>query len=579
MNLSRIMTNIYGENSSQSFDKVVLQGGSKMNRKPKLRYIDQVEEQPQESPQTAYFIRNLNIARTSYGSSGGLAGGAVPIVDSPMYSNDAGLDEFIKTFYLYYHFSHLKRNALIVIPTAEELKACKSELDSKLKAANIAPGSVDASKFASKEPLKFKRYIFDVYGGNDNEKYDYRIDYGFPEVTNDLVLRRTNRLSEALFFQFKDKDNILASTSPKMEKPTKLKYVATCSNFCFIVKGELPGGKSKQAGLYTVSGGAKKSLVKRFEDAVEQSGTEQGAYKFISAVGLSAISRGAKPGDVAKRLAKYYSGDFLHSAMSIVAENIDDPNEFGDVDDVKSFSKSDHNKMHKMIIDAYQPKHMSVDMGKVSNAVKSIYRKSKGMHGGRASFFVKSVGKMYGNLPKNVFVADVGTAIAQDGSSSENVRYAVKVMKAISDIYNGCGEHSGPCTCGRADCPECSKKGGLQDETVTNAVYNAMSTRPFIGIHARGYVPMLVCKSSKPSVFGCVAHSSGACGCGKPRKAFDEEQPEGKAFSFRLEENDDEPVEEVIEVVETPVEAEPDDHTGEDVVEPKNPDDAIEDYY
>ena len=357
MNLSRIMTNIYGTSSSQSFDNVVL-GGSKNAslNKQRLRYLD-TEPTPEISAEYAtnayrmsklYNYANKNSYSISNKLSGGystLSGGAqeVPIVDSPMYVKDADLEDFIKHFYLYYHFSNLKRNTIIVVPDHDELAKLKKELDTKLSGANIKGGSLEASKFASKESLGFKRYIFDIYGSNVKDKDPYRVDSAFPQSAQADTLRRTNRLSEVLYFKFNGANDILVSTSSKLEKPTKLKLLAKCARDCFILKGSLPSQKAatSKSAVYTVSGGnlqdnetnefgfeydAKRRkrkthrLAKRFLNYVDKyNDIEKAAYKFVGSVGLSAVEKGEEPQNVANRLAKLYSGDFLHSAMSILA--------------------------------------------------------------------------------------------------------------------------------------------------------------------------------------------------------------------------------------------------------------------
>lgn len=519
MDLKRIMSNIYGESSSQTFDNVVLGGKRPIFRRARIHYLDEPDPTPTSSTPPSYRSYRYNdddiseppksFVSFSGGSRTLNASETSTIFDSPMYISNPELQDFIKSFYLYYLFSHIKRNTIIIIPSSDELTKLKAEFKEKLSAGNITPETMEASKFANKENLGFKHYIFDVYGGSNNEKFDYKVDSNFPASASGTILRRTNRLGEVYFFKFNGPKDISVSCDPKLTNASKLTFVGKCANECFVLKGGFPKCNTSKS-VYTVSGGGKTGLRDAFiRYCNKYNDFDTAAYKFIGALGLSAIENGEPPKDVANRLAQHYSADFIHSALSMIANG----SKFA-LNNTK-FKSGDINKMHKYIIDAYSPKQVNIEGGQVKNAVKNIYAKSKHFKGNeRNKYIVTAIGKMYGNYPKSMFAADIGTAILRENETvdEDKVRHALNVMKAIENIY--------------ADGTEVD---GNELVSTANAVYASFARTPFIGVNAKCSVPMLMCDSKK-SIFKSKVR----------KQAFeDTEDVEGNAFEFKLGDNEE----------------------------------------
>lgn len=529
MDLKRIMSNIYGESSSQTFDNVILGGKRPIYKRAQIHYLDEVQN---DNPVSADYNYS-SISKQDYDMAFTMSGGGKRkhynsnelVIESPMYVNNPELQDFIKSFYLYYLFSHLKSNTLIIVPSQTELNELKQELDTKLKGGNIKPNTIEASKFTNKESLGFKHYIFDVYGGGNNDKFDYKIDSNFPESATGSILRRTNRLGEVYYFKFEGPKDILVSCDSKLSKPSKLSFVAKCSNDCFILKGAFPKcSTSKGSSVYTVSGGKldKNGLQDAFVRYCNKyEDVDTAAYKFIGALGLSAMMNGEDPKNIASRLANYYSADFVHSALSMIT----DGNKFT-LNDIK-FKSSDINKMHKLIIDAYSPKQVNIEGCKVKDAINSIYSKSKHYKGNdRNRYIITQVGKMYGNYPKSMYKADIGTALIRscNNSNERTINHAFNIMNSIDAIYTDTNGTNGT----NDEFKDQFKDSNALDSTA-NAVYASFVSTPFIGVNAKCSVPMIMSKSKKSLFKSKISN-----------KAFEDNNNDlaGEAFEFKLDDKD-----------------------------------------
>lgn len=582
MNLNRIMSNIYGVDSSQNFDNVML-GGNVLYAQPRFRYLDEVEEKQSSTSyiQSYQYNKLSDISNSytkslngkglfSYGFSGGKSflGGAAKeeiVYDSPMYVKDSTLTDFIKSFYLYYHFTAgLKRNSVIIVPSSSQLEKLKKEFNSKLSGASIKPDTVEASKFAQKEALPYKHFIFDVYGSNENNKMPYRVDSNFPSTASSETLCRTNRLFEVYYFKFNGPKEILVSTSEKMDGACKLSLLAKCNNECFILEGDFPLSKAlSKSSIYTVSsevdefkeddgiditiseaalsGGKKhrkkhhsKNLFLKLFNANQDA--DQAAYNLIGTLGLFAIEKGESADEVANKLSNYYSGDFVHCAMSLIAKELAGEPVVEINNSIPKYSKHDIAKMHKYIINAYSPKKINIDMNKLKDITKQIYSKSKSLksYSDKCKSMLNNIKKLYGSRENSVFEADIATALVKENNSYEGVKYAINIMQNMNDIFK--------------DAPEYDSE--IQKQSTFNAVYSVFSTTPFIGIHSKGFVPMLM-NHSKHSVFSKKVSKS----------AFDDNlaNEENHVFDFKLEDEDTGEKHDEVEIVVTPVDEEPSD--------------------
>lgn len=516
MNLNRIMDNIYGDSSSQSFDGVSLTGGHVEHRRARIRYIDEPAASNSRVPSYSELSSKANKIYDymndddSFGFS--ISGGGVSnpthassaksetVLASMDFVDDEDAKLFIKEFHLHYLVNNAHNNSIYVIPTSATLKKLVSDLKAKLKEENIEPYTDQAGKYISTSDLPFKNYIFDVYGkdSKNNEGFDYQVTSDFPNTGMSTVLRRKNRLSIPYFFKFASKDDIKVSTNSKMSNPKSLEFVAKCARDCFILRGDIPpatdSGKKSNVVTPTLSGGAKannlrslfKSFVRKYDGDIDQA-----AYDFVSTVALSEAENTGDIDQAAAHMAKAYSSDFVHSAFSVLAADDYDP---VNIDDGE-YDTKDIDEMHEAIISAYQPKSMNINLDHAKSAIKAAYLRSKSAKTGMeaSKMMVSDMMRMYGKYPVSMFKADLATALVKRNQSEDTIDYAFDMMDAI-DAAN-------------SSTPTPSLAGGSLDSQMTfddgvssgltNAIYSAFSASPFIGVNARGYTPMLLNKSRK----------------------------------------------------------------------------------
>lgn len=513
MNLSQIMDNIYGESSSQNFDNISLTGGKRTYRSARIRYVDEPEESTSSKPSTytgdptsstypdlAFKASKIYNIMGGFSITGGAAKSNTTIYPSAEYVDDNDLKLFIKEFFLHYLVSNSHKNSIYVIPPSDVLKKMISDFKSTLKNEGINEYSPEASRYAGKTDLPFKNYIFDVYGRDspNNEGYDYQVSSDFPDKGMESVLRRTNRLSKPYYFKFSSPDNIKVSTNDKMSNSKSLKFIAKCDNDCFILKGELPASdKGKGSNVVTahLSGGAKrnslrsfyKSLIRKYNDI------DQASYDFISSVALAEAENTGDVKQAAKHVANMYSGDFIHSAFSILA----DADQFTSPDGTE-YNAEDIQDMQEEIVNEYTPKSMSINLDQAKRAIKNAYNKSKGARNGyeASKLMVNDIKKMYGKYPLSMFKADLATAIVKRNSSEDSIDYTFRLMDSIDKVVDT--ENNGSMTGGNSD-PDSDDILNTQptisegvSSNLTNAIYSAFSVSPFIGVNARGFTPILM---------------------------------------------------------------------------------------
>ena len=331
MDLNSIMSNIYGENAPQNFDSLSINGGKINYKRSKIKYLDEDTSTYNEDTSTyneADYSFKANKIFSALGNLFSISGGASKstIYPSAEYVEDSGLKTFIKEFFLHYLVSNIHKNTILIVPSDSTLKKMVEDFKSKLKSENIEEYSPEASRYAAKTELPFKNYIFDVYGKEspDNDGFPYQVSPEFPSSGMSDILRRTNRLSKVYFFKFESESEIKIATNEKMSSASTLKFLAKADHDCFILKGDvpaLPEGKSTNVVTATLSGGSKTnylrnyflSLVRKYNNDLDMA-----SYDFIGAVGAA----GDDVQSEAKKLSKYYSGDYLHTAFSILSDNL-----------------------------------------------------------------------------------------------------------------------------------------------------------------------------------------------------------------------------------------------------------------
>jgi hypothetical protein len=167
VNISNILKNIYGEQSTNSVKNISvgIQEFEKVKYKePKLVYLD--------DPGTISDTKVETITEDEKEQIIGLAGGGrrkkrrgggeqTTIYSSPMYVDESDLLLFVRTFNLAYTMVNARRSAIYVIPESKILKQMIADFEKISKKEGFNIGTIEASKYISTNALPFKRYIFD----------------------------------------------------------------------------------------------------------------------------------------------------------------------------------------------------------------------------------------------------------------------------------------------------------------------------------------------------------------------------------------------------------------------------------
>ena len=549
MDLNNIMSNIYGENAPQNFDSITLSGGRVIHKQSRVKYVDAGDEQTNSTDSSVlspseYSYRANKIYPELNNLFSSLSGGsAKPETDDTVYATaryvqnrKEDIETFIKEFYLDYLISRSNSNTILVIPTKATLEKIVKEFKEKLEKEKIKPYTFEAAKYASKNELPFKNYIFDVFGSKEpmtSDNDDYHVPSGFPEKTTDRVLKRTNRLIKQYYFNF-GSEKVKVSANEKMTGSATLEYLGKATREMFVLSGDLPPsaeGKKSNVITASMSGGNKRNYLRNyFMSLVSKYNNDfdYAAYHFIGAVGAACKNP--------SKLAKYYSGDYLHSAFSILS----DAESFDVDEDVSSEDVAD---VHSDIIDSYMPKKSVIKMNKVNEVLPRILRNCKSCKTGlqASKTFISTLNQMYKtiNAPPFMMKADITTALCKQGGDVQTVRNAFNLMDEITDLEND-----------KSTSEMNSMSGGsmgrgssyfnssimLSSRSITSplvsTVYSAISSSPFIGSIAREYTPMLLSARSRRSGF-------------KQNKAFeddkqlDNEKEESLQFSILNDESNE----------------------------------------
>ena len=496
MDLNAIMSNIYGEGSSQSFDSIGFSGGSIQQHRASIKYLDDVNDTTvNEEVQTAeleqgYRASKLFNAFPDITLSGGAKDGE-KIFPSAEYIDNSDLQKFIKEFYLHYLIVNAHKNMILIVPPTNVLTKMIADFKAILKKENIEECSPQASQYAAKTDLAFKNYIFDVYGRSsaNNDGFLYQVPY--PEKTSKDIYRRTNRASKQYFFRF-DGGKIEIADNEKLANSNSLKFLGKCDRAVLVLQGEVPtsaGGKSKVVSA-SMAGGAKRNVLKScFLRCVRNNHSlDDAAYEFIARVSKASG---------ASKVAKFYSGDFAHCAFSILAANEEGTDAF-DFDGSEDLQLENE---HSAIIDNYRPTKNIVKMDKVQAVLPKLLRDatSRASNGASANHaFVSNLRKMYGAIqaPKYMLAADIATALTKNNESYDSIRNALSIMSAV-DAEDGNTNNAGETTLSGGSVYATSFKSGSATTTpLINSVYNALSASPFIGSIAKEYTPLLLQPSS-----------------------------------------------------------------------------------
>ena len=494
MDLNAIMSNIYGEGSSQNFDSLGFTGGNVKRHAASIRYLDDNSEKENVEQSIVQSYKATKIFDNFHDITMSGGGKEDKIYPSAEYIDNSDLQKFIKEFYLHYLVINAHKNMILIVPSPSTLSKLISEFKAALDKEKIEQCSPNASRFAAKADLPFKNYIFDVYGrsSQNNDGYLYQVPIDFASKGGKEIYRRTNRSSKQYFFKFEGASKISIADNEKFANANNLKLLGCCDRAVIVLQGDVPPSSQSKSKVVSASmgGGAKRNVLRScFRKCVRRNASlDDAAYEFVARV--------AKASGVAK-VAKYYSGDFAHAAFSILAASEESEESFG-FDDSEECNIE---QQHSAIIDNYKPLKSVVKMDKVQAVLPKLLRDAttRASDGNSANrLFISNLRKMYGAIkaPKYMLPADIACALTKDSESEENIENALAVMSEVEeaeDPQQGMG--------GGSVYAVSVKKHGAVQTPLIRSVYAALSATPFIGTVAREFTPLLLQPTLKRSAF------------------------------------------------------------------------------
>jgi hypothetical protein len=497
ISISRILKNIYGEESTQSFEKLSKRFTPVEHKQPKLLFVD-------ETPDTNKQASKYAEAEDPTDEVGGLTGGghrskkrktkggkaeeAPMIYSSPMYVEADDLLRFIRTFNLAYTMVNSRRSAIYVIPESKILNSMINDFKKDLEKEGIKPGTIEVAKFISTNDFPFKRYIFDW---KDKATPDdaYHIPGNFPNESTSIPLNRLNRCNEIFYFEFIDLRNIKISDSTDFSKANKLEFVAVCMNNVYILRGTVPECKERRKAITANVKRDKKSatksafvnLIDKYEGDLNRAG-----YEFIGMAALNKM-KSAPKASVINDLVKYYSGNMGHAAFEILASH-----QYDDYFD-EMYQDEELFEVHSDLLNKYTPVPNKGNINKYSEAIQAAYENStKGKHDKRGrdinKNFFDNLGILYKNYSPNTMKADIACAYYQQHPTVEAAEYAVDLLELNE----------------RDDEDSSSKLMSYENSLINedddsanvytpliNNVYSSIVRTPFIGPIAKSNIPLL----------------------------------------------------------------------------------------
>ena len=499
MNLDRIMSNIYGDSATQSFEHISLSGGAPkiLLLEPKIEYI--------ESSKNIY-IDNEDGYDNSFHNEYSIHGGGkhgklrsmiknaeVKIMDGVGQIENQDLHNFMNQFYLTAHFANPPKNMIAQIPPSDEMKSLEAEANKIIKAAGAEPGSVEAHKALILSSAGFKDYVWSVYGkdSNNNQGFPYRLPVdAIKDGKTSEVCRRTNKNGSHAFFQVKD-GKILVSSNPEMKDSITLKLIGLCDNDFVIVQGKLPTlnkGHKDSIKTHSMSGGGpnRNKFGSTFLKMLsEHDDLNEASYEFLSSVALSEAESIGVP-KAAAHMAKYFSGNTIHSAMAIIHKSKD-----FDIANIYRYENDDLNEMQHKIINAYKPERKNINTRAAKSNFDKIYNNSKSSKNGATAgnYMIKNIKRMYSDIgaPDYMFPADVACSMCMNDRSDESVANAINTMDYIDHIEDS------PKTIGYRfvnSTNVISKRHNQISSPLVDSIYKSIKASPFIGIISKEYIPL-----------------------------------------------------------------------------------------
>lgn len=475
--INKVYKNIYGVSIRQPFKIDDLKRMSK-----------EIYSEPTPSPM---FKTSLSGGATTRRRVLGSADESNVVYDSPYdYASAVSDTLFIKwlnAFKIVHIALKPQSKTIIVRPSDSEIKSQINEITEALKKSGIVAGTSEDKEYISTHELKAKQYLWNVYGtldSKDNRGFEYGVNPDFPETGSNVIIRRTSRSGDVFYIKCEKKDKITVGVDADLKNSSTLKFLAKCTNNCYIFEGVLPTpiehtGKSTTTSARFGFDKKKRSTKKanKFTQLVNKyhGDYDAAAYDFIGDVanecGVSAV-------------LPHYSSDFVHSAFEICFDDNLDVNVFDEI-----FSNSQIDSAHEQLSTKFTPirgKMIDVSQAKkfFDNAYSRVARQAK--NGAEANaMFLKALRDIYSKTDcgnNETLSADIASSMVADGSNPSSIVELVESMKNESD--------------------EVMRQEIHDDGNITtpmmNILKNKLSSYPFVGFVAKQSSPALLrCSTQK----------------------------------------------------------------------------------
>jgi hypothetical protein len=515
MTLDAILSNIYGPQAGNSFENIhtnqtggrAMRGGCGCDRDDGLsnstgqheRYIDEImgfkrlkavvnkgrcrivdEVSVQMDVPNLDYRRSPPVVVSEQLSGGSKKAGRVlkqrEDVENPLYIDNEDVMTFFKEFFFLHRASDPHSNSVYIIPSSSTLKKMVKDfqetLREELKKKNDKSGikSSTAAKIASSLLAPYKEYIFDIYPKDLTDNKKYVIPPEWPETPVEGVFQRMNRLKHIYYISISGKSISIGQTESEAKSGKhKLSFIArTNVRNCFVLQGDIPMTVSAHdKGMVTFTGGSKRkgavqrdalktvylNLVKKFKDV------NVASYNFIGTIG---------PALGVQKVMPYYSADFNHCAMQILADR---KTAFKDLKMSFSPTKKSINTFHKQLLNHYNPSNKGIKESEARKSFAGMY------HGVGTKQYIEEVKRAYQSkkLPLSMLKADIASNMLGNCPFGDvkRVNEAIDSMDSFdtSDFgmqFNGQGRYA-----------------------FGEVVHNTLSRNPFHGFKSRQYVPII----------------------------------------------------------------------------------------
>lgn len=368
--------------------------------------------------------------------------------NKPMYRTlsdvpDADVQLFIQTFKLGYIAASPKPNAIFVIPDKTAMKKLMEDLKAKVDDP-ISPAGAEQIKNGD---LEYKKYIMDIYDGDNNGGYVYRIPPEYPSSFDDQIRRRMSRAGVGFFVKLTEK-GMQVSEAAEMTNTVDCKFVMRVGrdphSCAYVFSGNLTFPTGKKHSAKTTS---RQKLRKLINSNVND--IQFGAYKFVAGIvkkhGVDACKR-------------FYGPDYVRSAFAMV-------NHFGDEEYAdNSIDDEEIEEIHEQLYSAYTPiRQLRTGYTELRKSLSD--RAERAGHGEYLSAIGKDYHDIYANLnekfDQNELITDAGYGVY---NMTEDVDLAFSAMDAM--------------------------KGGDINPLMYSVIVDALNEYSLTGINAKQYMPM-----------------------------------------------------------------------------------------